>query len=195
MAWIDNRMWAHPKVTELSHEAFRVYVNGLAYCSGMNTRGHLTSAQQSLLLPRPVDAEDEKSETSSGRVQDEFGTSRPQDSPQDVLFRVRRELVRAGLWEKRNRGAIYVHDWHDHNGVADARKERDRERKRLERARERDGASTLKRGADYMTKDQGQPQGQNQPPAKTHARTRRFGAGFARDAGALLPDVAEDYGW
>lgn len=49
MAWIDDRIWCHPKFTDLSAPAFRAYVNGVAYASGMSTRGHLTSEQQKLV--------------------------------------------------------------------------------------------------------------------------------------------------
>ena len=37
MAWLDERIWCHPKITDLSDRAFRVYVNSIAYASGMNT--------------------------------------------------------------------------------------------------------------------------------------------------------------
>lgn len=46
MAWIDDRAWCHPKLTDLSDRAFRVWVNGLAYSSGFGTRGLLTVGHQ-----------------------------------------------------------------------------------------------------------------------------------------------------
>lgn len=49
MAWVDDRIWCHPKFTDLTAQAFRAYVQGLAYSSGMNTRGRLTQAQQQLV--------------------------------------------------------------------------------------------------------------------------------------------------
>jgi hypothetical protein len=49
MAWIDDRIWCHPKFTELSKSAFGVYCKGLAYSSGMTTGGLLTQGQQKIL--------------------------------------------------------------------------------------------------------------------------------------------------
>lgn len=46
MAWLDERIWCHPKITDLSDRAYRVYVNGLAYSAGFGCKGHLTSGQQ-----------------------------------------------------------------------------------------------------------------------------------------------------
>lgn len=52
MAWIDDRIWCHPKIVSLSPQAFRAYVNGIAYSSGMGTRGHLDESQQRLVGAR-----------------------------------------------------------------------------------------------------------------------------------------------
>lgn len=49
MAWLDDRFWAHPKVTGLSDRAYRVHVNGICYSSGMSTHGRLDDAQIKLL--------------------------------------------------------------------------------------------------------------------------------------------------
>lgn len=46
MAWIDDRIWCHPKIVILSDKAFRVYVNSLTYSSGLELRGHLINEQQ-----------------------------------------------------------------------------------------------------------------------------------------------------
>jgi hypothetical protein len=46
MAWLDDRVWCHPKVTDLTDEAFRAYINGIAYSSGFDTNGLLTVGQQ-----------------------------------------------------------------------------------------------------------------------------------------------------
>ncbi len=46
MAWIDDRIWCHPKFADLSSAAFRLYVCGVAYSSGFGTRGYLTRGQQ-----------------------------------------------------------------------------------------------------------------------------------------------------
>lgn len=54
MAWLDDRAWCHPKLVNLSDRAFRVYVNGIAYASGMGTRGVLTAAQQRILTSSSV---------------------------------------------------------------------------------------------------------------------------------------------
>lgn len=46
MAWLDDRVWCHPKLADVSDRAFRVWVNGMAYSSGFGTRGVLTAGQQ-----------------------------------------------------------------------------------------------------------------------------------------------------
>lgn len=46
MAWIDDRIWCHPKLTDISDKAFRVWVNGVAYSTGFGTRGVLSVGQQ-----------------------------------------------------------------------------------------------------------------------------------------------------
>lgn len=49
MAWLDDRAWSHPKLVDLSDAAFRLYINGISYASGMGTRGRLSGAQQRLV--------------------------------------------------------------------------------------------------------------------------------------------------
>lgn len=46
MAWIDDRVWCHPKFTDISDRAFRTHINGIAYSTGFGTRGTLTAGQQ-----------------------------------------------------------------------------------------------------------------------------------------------------
>lgn len=46
MAWIDNRIWAHPKLLACTPRARWVYVAGLAYSAGFSTRGTLTKSHQ-----------------------------------------------------------------------------------------------------------------------------------------------------
>lgn len=46
MAWIDDRVWCHPKLTDISDKAFRVNIHGLAYSAGFGCRGVLTVGQQ-----------------------------------------------------------------------------------------------------------------------------------------------------
>lgn len=106
MAWVDDRIWCHPKFTDLSAPAFRAYIQGVAYSCGMNTRGHLSGEQQRLVGGSP---------------------------------KVRSELEKAGLWDANPSGGIDIHDWDEHNGKRDERRAADRERKRLARAKERDG--------------------------------------------------------
>lgn len=42
MAWLDDRVWAHPKFADLTPLGFRAYVYGVCYSSGFGTRGRLT---------------------------------------------------------------------------------------------------------------------------------------------------------
>lgn len=46
MAWVDDRIWCHPKFTDVSDRAFRAHVNAIAYSTGFGTRGVLTPGQQ-----------------------------------------------------------------------------------------------------------------------------------------------------
>lgn len=46
MAWVDDRIWCHPKLVDLTDAAFRAWVNGVAYSTGFGTRGQLTAGQQ-----------------------------------------------------------------------------------------------------------------------------------------------------
>lgn len=46
MAWLDDRIWCHPKVTDLTDAAYRAYINGITYSSGFDTNGVLTEGQQ-----------------------------------------------------------------------------------------------------------------------------------------------------
>lgn len=45
-AWLDERIWCHPKFTDISSNAFRAYIYSLAYSSGFECKGHLTAGQQ-----------------------------------------------------------------------------------------------------------------------------------------------------
>lgn len=49
MAWLDDRAWAHPKIVGLTAPAFRAWVNGILYSSGMELRGVLAPAHQKLV--------------------------------------------------------------------------------------------------------------------------------------------------
>jgi hypothetical protein len=49
MAWIDDRIWCHPKFANLSAGAFSLYVKGIAYSSGMGTGGRLDAGNQRLI--------------------------------------------------------------------------------------------------------------------------------------------------
>lgn len=46
MAWLDERIWCHPKFADISDRAFRVYVNGVAYSAGFGCKGVLSPGQQ-----------------------------------------------------------------------------------------------------------------------------------------------------
>lgn len=49
MAWIDDRIWCHPKVTDVSLPARWIWVASIAYSAGMQTGGALSAGQQSLI--------------------------------------------------------------------------------------------------------------------------------------------------
>ncbi len=45
MAWIDDRIWCHPKLADVSKPARWGFVAGICYSSGFQTRGQLTNGQ------------------------------------------------------------------------------------------------------------------------------------------------------
>jgi hypothetical protein len=49
MAWLDDRIWCHPKFTSLPASAAWVYVKGVAYSSGMSTGGVLNVGVQKMI--------------------------------------------------------------------------------------------------------------------------------------------------
>lgn len=49
MAWLDDRAWAHPKLTMLSDGAFRAWVSGVCYSSGFGVGGRLELEHQRLI--------------------------------------------------------------------------------------------------------------------------------------------------
>lgn len=49
MAWIDDRIWCHPKILPISDKAFRVYVHSVAYSAGMDLSGKLDPSHQKVV--------------------------------------------------------------------------------------------------------------------------------------------------
>ncbi len=49
MAWVDDRIWCHPKIAGLSHLAFRIYICSLAYSGGFGLGGVLTKEHQHVI--------------------------------------------------------------------------------------------------------------------------------------------------
>ena len=105
MAWIDDRLWCHPKLVGLSDRAFRAYIHGLAYSAGMGTRGHLNADQLKLIMP-----------------------------DQRYRSRTKTELCVNNFWHRTETG-IVIHDWQEHNRKRDEKRDKDRERKRAYRAK------------------------------------------------------------
>jgi hypothetical protein len=173
MAWIDDRIWCHPKFTSLSARAFRGYIHGIAYAAGMGTRGHLTAEQQRIIGVRSVI----RKELISARLWTPDG-----DNDED---------------------AIVIHDWDDHNAKRDQRRADDRERKRLARAKEREEArgASAGQGADSPPDvPQDSPQdvegdvrrtdpGQNVGPARVDGSEGSEGSEVLTRAVALDPTV------
>jgi hypothetical protein len=58
MAWMDDRVWCHPKFVGLSDRAFRVYWNSVCYSSGLTTRGQLSPSQQKIVGSSPKTREE-----------------------------------------------------------------------------------------------------------------------------------------
>jgi hypothetical protein len=53
VAWIEDRVWCHPKFTGLSGNAGWAWTKGCAYSSGFGTKGRLTLEQQRLVGAGP----------------------------------------------------------------------------------------------------------------------------------------------
>jgi len=102
VAWLDDRIYAHPKIRNVPRATRWSYAAALAYASGFGTAGVLTEGQLKAI---------------------------------EATKRDRELLIEVGLWDDAGRGAIRIHDWKDHNGKRDARREADRLRKRAERAK------------------------------------------------------------
>lgn len=49
MAWLDERVWCHPKFTDLTDRAGWTWAKSVAYACGMATGGVLTPGQQKLM--------------------------------------------------------------------------------------------------------------------------------------------------
>lgn len=49
MAWIDDRVWCHPKLTDISKPAFAGWVKAVCYSTGFQTRGALTNGQLAII--------------------------------------------------------------------------------------------------------------------------------------------------
>jgi hypothetical protein len=54
MAWLDDRVWSHPKFADLTAHAFRAYVYGVCYSSGFGTRGKLTPGMLTTIGAKPA---------------------------------------------------------------------------------------------------------------------------------------------
>lgn len=141
MAWLDNRIWAHPKIRDVPRATRWEYAAALAYASGFGTKGVLTAGQLKAIECTPRDRE---------------------------------LLIRVGLWEDAsadgNDGAIRIHDWDDHNGKSDAKREADRKRKRAERAKTQKTSDG--HGSDRSRTDRGQTVGPSEPGPRARARGR-----------------------
>lgn len=49
MAWLDERIWCHPKLAAVPKSSRWIYVAGIAYSSGFGTEGSLSASQQKLI--------------------------------------------------------------------------------------------------------------------------------------------------
>lgn len=55
MAWLDDRLWCHPKITNVPREARWEYTAAVTYSAGFGTGGHLTAGQLAILECTPAD--------------------------------------------------------------------------------------------------------------------------------------------
>lgn len=117
MAWLDDRIWCHPKFTGLSKPAFASWTKAICYSSGFHTAGELTESQLKTL---GVSRKERRELVDAGLWQERLSTG--------------------------DAGGVAIHDWEDHNGSRDAKKAADRERKRRQRDRERHADSHADEG-------------------------------------------------
>lgn len=107
MAWLDDRIWAHPKIRDVPRATRWEYAASVAYASGFHTEGMLTAGQLKAIECTSKDRE--------------------------LLIRVG---LWEDASADGNDGAIRIHDWKDHNGKRDQKRRADRLRKRAARAKE-----------------------------------------------------------
>lgn len=109
MAWLDDRIWAHPKLARVGWKARAIYMYSLAYSSGFGLYGRLEPGHQRMIGSSPS---------------------------------VRENLIEVGLWNEAESGAVEINDWNEHNAKRDdaivEKRAKDRERKRLARAKARE---------------------------------------------------------
>lgn len=137
MAWLDDRIYAHPKIRNVPRATRWSYAAALAYSSGFGTKGVLTDGQLKAI---------------------------------ECTKRDRELLIKVGLWEDAGRGAIRIHDWKDHNGKRDQRREADRLRKRAARAK--DAETSAGHNADKPQTDDAVSAGQTVDRPRAPARRR-----------------------
>lgn len=107
MAWLDDRIWAHPKIRDVPRATRWEYAASVAYASGFHTEGMLTAGQLKAIECTPKDRE--------------------------LLIKVG---LWEDASADGNDGAIRIHDWKDHNGKRDQKRRADRLRKRAARAKD-----------------------------------------------------------
>jgi hypothetical protein len=102
MAWVklDDRFPQHPKILQISSQAFRLYITGLCYASLYQTDGKLLSTCISLL------------------AETFHEPSLEETHPPEWI----EELVRVGLWEKVDKG-YQIHDYLEYNLSKENREE------------------------------------------------------------------------
>lgn len=160
MAWLDDRIWAHPKIRNVPRATRWIYAAALAYASGFHTEGVLTAGQ---LKAIECTQKDRQLLVAAGLWE---------DASTDA-----------------NVGAIRIHDWKDHNGKRDEKRRADRLRKRAARAKEAemsagqgtdspaDKPRTRKGASAGQTSDRPRARARRRPPDDGSDRVTNEGPG------------------
>lgn len=103
MAWLDDRIWCHPKLCNVSKEARWGYVASIAYSSGFGTLGRLTEGQ---VVTLGVTAEERTELIENGLwIQDKNGTGHVRIRDWDIHNGKRDERRKADRERKRRERA------------------------------------------------------------------------------------------
>lgn len=176
MTWVrvDDKALQHPKLLSVGPEGVCLWLAGLCHCNSFATDGVIRKEFVEALYPP-------------------FGRG--------VARRVAARLVAVGLWKDAGT-SFEVHDYEHYQAeamkeeadaraaVVEARRKRDRERKRADRAEKREGVRDLSARTSATVPD-GQPEGQSADGPSPVPRARDHAPAGVSRPGPARPDLPD----